>query len=160
MSVLIVYASYHGTTEKAAYRIKENLETDSVIINAEFNSVDDWKYYEKVVIATPVHAGKPHKAIKKFIEKNLSNLADRQIYLVACNLDENWIGQCDDEFPKEFICAVVARKYIGGILKKNTLSGSERKAIETMEKKLNISLDDVNSVNVDDIIAFAKSVTA
>ena len=160
MSVLIVYASYYGTTEKAAYRIKENLEIDSVIMNAEFNAVDDWKYYDKVVVCTPVHVGKPHKAIKKFIEKNLTNLADRQIYLVACNLDENWITQCDDEFPKEFICAVVARKYIGGILNKSVLSGSERKAIEAMEKKLNMSLENVNTVSTDEIISFAKSVTA
>ena len=160
MSVLIVYASYYGTTEKAAYRIKENLETDSVIMNAEFNTVDDWKYYDKVVVCTPVHAGKPHKAIKKFIEKNLSELSQRQIYLASCNLDENWITQCDDEFPKEFICSVVNRKHIGGMLQKSLLSNSDRKVIESMEKKLNTSFDNTNTVNVNDIIAFAKSVTA
>ena len=160
MSVLIVYASYYGTTEKVAYRIKENLETDSVIMNAEFNTVDDWKYYEKVILCTPVHAGKPHKAIKKFIDKNLTELSERPVYFVACNLDEKWITECDKEFPADFIKAVVSRKYIGGMLKKSILSGSERKAIETMEKKLNISLEDVNTVNTDEIIAFAKSVTA
>jgi menaquinone-dependent protoporphyrinogen IX oxidase len=160
MTALIVYTSYNGTTEKVAYKIKENLECQSIIINAAFNEVDSWRYYDRIVICFPVHADKPHKEMAKFIKANINELAEKEVFLVVSCLDDKWLDEkLDKNVPQKLLTAIKDKRIVGGILDKSKLSHSEIKAVETLEKKLNKDFTKVNTIDDNSVISLAKLVS-
>lgn len=87
MRVLIAYASKTGNTEECAYKIKGFMKTESVdLINLKHQSQVDLKLYDKIVIGTPLYMGQPAKQFKQFVEKNMNELMNKEMYLYVCGL--------------------------------------------------------------------------
>lgn len=148
MNVLIAYASYYGSTERCAYKIKEKLKYISSIVNVSYTSATKLQDYDAVIIGSPIHIGRIHKAMKKFLETNKTALAEKDIYLFLCGLDTDIPEGIMKDIPEEIRSKIVFKSLFGGEIVKDNLSGFEKMGIEMMEKKL--KTDYSNLKNIDD----------
>ena len=84
MTVLIAYASKHGSTQEIAERIAEKLR--QIGIQAETRSVDevsDPESYEALVIGSAVYYGSWLKEAKEWMRRNQATLAARPVWLFS-----------------------------------------------------------------------------
>lgn len=157
MTVLIVYASYYGSTERCAYKIKEKIKVGtSVISNISFNDVTNLSDYDKIIIGTPIHINRIHKSIKKFLEKNIDELSKKDLYFFCCGFDEEWINNLHEHIPEKLYTQVRYKTCFGGEIVKDKLSGFEKVGIEMMEKKLNIDYTNHKTIDEKKIDAFIE----
>ena len=84
MTVLIAYASKHGSTQEIAERISEKLR--QMGIQAETRSVDevsDPESYEALVIGSAVYYGSWLKEATEWVRRNQATLAARPVWLFS-----------------------------------------------------------------------------
>lgn len=78
ISILVIYASDYGNTEKMARAVAEGAQTvdgvTAVLKQAEEVSADDWTSSHGVLIGSPVHMGCMDWRIKKMIDTVCSGL--------------------------------------------------------------------------------------
>jgi NAD(P)H dehydrogenase (quinone) len=72
-SLLVIYASDYGNTEKAAQKIADGVQSvsncEAVLKKAEEVTEDNCLAADGIIIGTPVHMGSPDARIKTFIDK-------------------------------------------------------------------------------------------
>jgi menaquinone-dependent protoporphyrinogen oxidase len=89
MKTAIIYASSHGTSEKVANIIKEQLNSATVqIFNLEGKQAIDISGYDTIVIGGSIHAGSIQGRVKKFIANNASALVQKKVALFLCCMNE------------------------------------------------------------------------
>ncbi len=88
MKILIVFASSHGTTEKAARILCDFLEGDVEILDFNLNAHPDLTCYDGIIIGASIHGGLVSRKEKKFISKNIDMLASKKIGLFLCCMRE------------------------------------------------------------------------
>jgi len=66
MKTAVVFASSHGTTEKAAEMLKEKLQGEVELIDLKKNSNPDIEGYDAVIIGGSIHAGSFQGKVKRF----------------------------------------------------------------------------------------------
>lgn len=154
MNVLIAYASYYGSTERCAYKIKEKLKYVSSIVNVSYSGAIKLQDYDAVIIGSPIHIGKIHKAMKKFLETNKTALAEKSIYLFLCGLDTSIPDGIMKDIPDEIKDKIVFTSLLGGEIVKDNLSGFEKMGIEMMEKKLKTDFSNLKTIDDNKIEEF------
>ncbi|HNZ25963.1 MAG TPA: flavodoxin domain-containing protein [Spirochaetota bacterium] len=154
MNVLIAYASYYGSTERCAYKIKERLRYLSSIVNVSYFSADRLQDYDAVIIGSPIHIGRIHRAVRKFLESNKTALAEKDIYLFLCGLDTDIPESVMKDIPDEIKNKIVFKSLLGGEIVKDNLSGFEKMGIETMEKKMKTDFSNLKTIDDNKIEEF------
>ena len=101
MTVLVAYASKHGSTQGIAERISEKLRQMGK--RAETRSVDavnDLRSYETFVIGSAIYYGSWMKEATEWVHKNQSILAARPVWLFSVGpLGVDFMD--DEQQPKE-----------------------------------------------------------
>ncbi len=71
-NVLIVYASFKGSTRETAEFMKKELEVKkcNVTISQASQSTDDLSKYNLVILGSAINGAKPHPDILSYVEKN------------------------------------------------------------------------------------------
>ncbi len=154
MNVLIAYASYYGSTERCAYKIKEKLKYVSSIVNVSYSGATKLQDYDSVIIGSPIRIGRIHKALKKFLETNKTALAEKSIYLFLCGLDTSIPDGIMKDIPDEIKDKIVFTSLLGGEIVKDSLSGFEKMGIEMMEKKLKTDFSNLKTIDDNKIEEF------
>jgi len=116
MNTLIVYASTHGCTEKCAHKLASQLPNSPTVVNLKKSARIDLNDFETVVIGGSIHAGRMQAAVRKFCQKNLSQLKQKRIGLFVCCMEENEKAQqqFDEAFPSELLEQAIAKGFFGG----------------------------------------------
>ncbi len=131
MTVLVAYASKHGSTQGIAERITGKLQQMGK--QAEARSVDAVKNpgsYEALVIGSAIYYGSWMKEATEFVHRNETMLAGRPVWLFSVGpLGVNFMD--DEQQPKEkaeFQEAIKPRDHrvFFGVLDHNKLSFTER----------------------------------
>lgn len=102
MSTIIIYSTKHGTTEKVAEVLAEQLDADTFRLEYE-REVPPGKInnYDTIIIGGSIHAGNIQKEIKEFCEKNEDALLKKKLGLFMCCMQRDKEQQeFDNAFPK------------------------------------------------------------
>ncbi|WP_458414508.1 flavodoxin domain-containing protein [Schinkia sp. CFF1] len=154
MKVLIVFVSSHGTTEKAAHLLSDNLEGDIEILDLRVQPHPVLSPYDTIIIGASIHAGEISRKEKKFIARNLDVLATKHIGLFLCCIRENEMAveQFERAFPKELRDIALSSGLFGGELITSKMNFFEKKIIKTVMG----TTDDVSKLDLDVIKEFAN----
>lgn len=135
MKILIAYAGYTGTTEKAA-RILEKLLPSAERADLTKRTPDPSKY-GFVIIGSAIHAGMVHKAVRKYLVDNWDVLRDKKKAVYICNA---FIHQSDkilkSNYSVELRNGCVAVDSFGGELNPDGAKGISRLFLQIMKKRL------------------------
>ena len=96
MGKAVIYATgMTKNTKKLATYIAGKIGAD--IFNLKEITRIDISGYDEIIFGTGVHAGKPYKQVKDFIETNKGALADKKLHLfISCMYnDEKGDKQCE-----------------------------------------------------------------
>ena len=96
MGMAVIYATgMTKNTKKLATYIAGKIGAD--IFNLKEITKIDISGYDEIVFGTGVHAGKPYKQVKEFIEENKEALAGKKLFLfISCMYnDEKGDKQCE-----------------------------------------------------------------
>lgn len=155
MKTAIIYASSHGTTEKAAQLLKENLVGEVERINLKKYPNPDMAEYDAVIIGSSIHAGSIQGKVKKFLGDNHNALLTKKIGLFLCCMHEGEEAQKQYEkgYPEELRQAAISHGLFGGEFIFSKMNFIERKII----KKISGVTSDVSKLDYDAIKRFAAA---
>ena len=88
-SVLVVFATTHGHTQRIAERISRTLEEHGVsthLRSADWTPAPSPADYDGVVVAGSVHAGKHQKELVAFVKDHVAQLNERPTVFVSVSL--------------------------------------------------------------------------
>ena len=150
MSILVVYATQYGCTEKCANTLSENLRDDDnstvSVVNLRNKQKIALSDYDTVIIGGPITAGKINSRVKKFCEGNLSELVKKKIGLFICGAAaEQAQKELADNFPQELLNITAAKGYFGyefNLEKMNFAMKAIIKKISKVDKSVSNILED------------------
>ena len=119
MSVLIVYGTKTGTSEKCAKYIADKLNEPVTLVNARDGIKIDLTPYHTVIIGGSVRMGHITAAVSKFIEEEEETLLTKNIALFMCcgfTDEENISRQLDINFTPALKEHALCVKCFGGEL--------------------------------------------
>lgn len=116
MKTAIVYVSNHGTTEKVAQRLRQEVgETNCTLINLRQEKVVDPNQYDCYIIGGSIHAGFIQKRIRKFCEENMVELLQKRLGLFICCMNEAEAqAEFERAFPELLRSHATSKKIVGG----------------------------------------------
>lgn len=119
MSVLIIYGTKTGTSEKCAKYLADKLECAVTLVNARDGIKIDLAPYDTVIIGASVRMGHIASSVSKFMEDEEEALLKKRIALFMCcgfTDKENIDRQIELNFPPALRNHAVAIKCFGGEL--------------------------------------------
>ncbi|MFA7401601.1 MAG: flavodoxin [Bacteroidales bacterium] len=138
MKTAIIFSSKHGTTEKVAGILAENLGKENIsLINLKKDKNPDLNAYDSVILGTAIYAGNPIKNIKSFALKNESNLKNKKVGLFICGMDpgkEKQEEQMKASFPDSLMQQAKTKHYLGGEFIFEDMNFFERFIIKKISK--------------------------
>lgn len=155
MSMLIVYATKYGCTEKCVELLSKKLEGKADICNLKSDKIPDLSQYDKVIAGGSVYIGKIRKEVNEFCSKNLGALKNKKIGLFICGMAEGdaLTTEINNSFPQELISSASAKECFGGEFIFKKMNFMERAII----KKISKSDKDTSKILEGNIESFAEA---
>ncbi|HMA60085.1 MAG TPA: flavodoxin domain-containing protein [Halanaerobiales bacterium] len=155
MKTLIIYASKHGSAEKAANKLYQHLGDEKEIVNIQENSKPFLENFDTVIIGGSIYGGKIQKEIQKFIEDNLETLLSKRIGLyLCCGIEKDFEKQLENSMPEKLLGHTSVVGYFGyeyNIDKMNFLE-------KTMVKFVAKDKAGKSNINEENIKEFAREI--
>lgn len=157
MSVLIVYATKYGFTEKCVTQLANGLYGKVTIINIQHEVIKDISGFDTIVIGGPIYVGRLPKKLRKFLVDNTQILIDKRIGLfVACSMSgDNAIKQLNDAFPNELCDKAIIKECFGGEINKDRANFFHRLVVKMVSKADNSSTTRNNGILSENVNRFA-----
>lgn len=154
MKTLIVFSTSHGTTEKAAQLLQEQLKGEVELVNLKKCSNPNLASYHSIILGSSIYAGSVKSRVKQFLKQNQSLLMTKQLGLFLCCMYEGEKSkkQFETAYPKEIRDHAIAKGLFGGEFKVSNMNFIERQIV----KKVAGVTSDVSNLKVDDIKGFAE----
>ncbi len=117
MKTAVIYATTHGTTEKAAKYIAENLPNDEVTLLPIKEGKISLEDYEKVILGASIHMGIVSHDMRVFCRKHAKTLVTKELGLFICGMEPDIDRQnyeLEMAYPKSLQQAARATAFIGG----------------------------------------------
>ena len=115
MKTAIFYTSKHGTTEKVAQIIKNQIgENNAQLFNLKTDSIPDINIFDNVIIGGSIHAGQIQKRLRDFCHHHETILSSKRVALFVCSMYEGETAetQLKNAFPellrKQAVCCTLA----------------------------------------------------
>jgi menaquinone-dependent protoporphyrinogen oxidase len=154
MKTLIVYASKHGSTEKAAHLLKEKLKGTVTIIPVSRLNTNELKQYSHLIIGSSIHAGRIQKPMKDFCSTQNDRLKQKHLGLFLCCMDNDKAQeQFNQAYPEELRTISICNGLFGGEFLFEKMNFLERFIVKKISKVNN----SVHEINVEAITRFAQS---
>ncbi|MGM0566754.1 MAG: flavodoxin domain-containing protein, partial [Bacteroidota bacterium] len=128
MRTAIVYASKHGTTEKVARQIQQNLGQEKAqLFNLKNNPKFDLSHFEQVILGGSIHAGQIQKRLKDYYQKNIPELLEKRLGLFLCCMhEEEAENQFNNAYPEVLRNQAISSKVMGGEFRFDKMNFFER----------------------------------
>ena len=155
MSTLIVFATRHGCTEKAAGILKTKLDDDVTIVNLKKNKNPGITNFDNIIIGGSIHAGRVQGKIKKFYQSNFNALKQKRLGLFLCCMEEGETAQKQfaDAYPAELRDHAAAVGLFGGEFDFDRMNFLERAIVKKIAKIEN----SISKIKEDQITQFAAA---
>jgi len=153
MRCLLVYASSHGTTEKAARLLGDYLHQEVELVDLRRASQPDVRRYGAIIIGGSIHAGVMQKKVLRFIECNRLHLSERPLGLFLCCLHDGdqAMAQFDNAYPEPLRNQSLVSGLFGGEL----LYGRINPFMRPIVRRITGMHEDVSQLDTDRIRRFA-----
>ena len=155
MNTLLVFASKHGSTQKAANILFDKLSEPKKIVNIMEDQSPDITDFDTVIIGGSIYGGNIQKAIKAFAEQNLKALLNKKIGLfLCCGMESDFEKQLNNSFPEELIKSSTAKGYFGYEYNKDDMNLLEKMVVKVVTKNIDkdSNIKDVNIENFSKLI--------
>jgi len=158
MRTAIIYSSKHGTTEKVAQKIQNELgEEKAQLFNLKRNINFDLSQYGQVIVGGSIHAGQIQKKVKLFLEKNTQMLLQRRLGLFLCCMHENEAeNQFNTAFPEILRSHAKSKKIMGGEFLFEKMNFVEKALV----KKIAGVNESVSKIDESNITAMVHEITS
>ncbi|ARI75737.1 flavodoxin domain-containing protein [Halobacillus mangrovi] len=116
MKTIIIYATKHGSTEKAVQLLKEQLASEVEIVNVKNVRGVDLEEYDHVILGGPIYMGRLHKKILAYVYNHLDTLLQKRVGLFICAGVEDLFVQeeeLEEAFPYELYVHAVVKEVFG-----------------------------------------------
>lgn len=133
MKTAIIYVSKHGTTEKTALQIQQELGKQTTeLFNLKQNSKIDLTDFDQIIIGGSIHAGMIQSRIKDFYTKNMEILLQKPLGLfISCFYEgEIALTQLEKAFPEELRKHAKSSKVAGGEMLVEKMNFFERLVVK------------------------------
>lgn len=120
MKGIIIYATKHGSTEKAVKLLQSKITGDIRTLNVAKETAPDLSLYDTVILGGPIYVGKMPKELSTYIQKNSEVLKTKKLALFLCAGEQDSARRealLVSSFPKELYNHAVIREVLGGELK-------------------------------------------
>jgi menaquinone-dependent protoporphyrinogen oxidase len=116
MRTAVIYSTTHGTTEKVAKMISEQIGDDSVsLYNLKKRPGPDLAEFERVIIGGSIHAGRIQNAVSKFCKASMVELLQKETGLFLCGMNvPDYQKQFEDAFPELLRSHAKSTSVVGG----------------------------------------------
>ncbi len=154
MSYLLIYMSHHGTTQKIASRITEELGSGVTSVNLGESDAPDLTSFSTIIIGGSIHMGLLQKKIISFCEQNMESLLGKRLGLFLCFMNKaEGQKEFDKVYPLELREHALAKGLFGGELLLEKMNFVERMLVRTVKavKK------SVSEIEEDDVAAFIET---
>lgn len=152
MKTLIVYASKHGFTEKAAEILAGGIEGEVDLLDLKKEKKKNLEPYDTVIIGGSIHAGKMNLLVSEYTKKNCEELKKKHIgFFISC-MDEIEKAKkyMQESFPGELLQKAFAKGYFGGEFNFERMSQLE----EMMVKKISQINKTISKANYENMASF------
>lgn len=90
MATLIIYTSRHGTTEKIAALLTQELKNQPAdMINLRKDTLLDPKDYDQIILGGSIHLGQIQRKLKRFCKRHETELLTKKLGLYLCFMLED-----------------------------------------------------------------------
>lgn len=150
MGTLILYASTHGTTQRAASLIADHLgESPTVLRQLPDEKPESLNDVDTVLIGGSIHLGQIQAPIKRFCQEHESELLTKNLGLFLCYMDEaHRDPQLEAAFSKPLRDHATAIGMFGGEILMNKLNFLQkvmiRKATGVKESQYRLDEEAIN----------------
>ncbi|WP_455590770.1 flavodoxin domain-containing protein [Bacteroides sp.] len=156
MKTAIIYYSKHGTTEKVAHLIGDNLDDELTYISLKKHRNPDIRIYNKVILGTSIYAGSPGKVMTQFCNKNRILLEKKVIGLFICCMNrEQEKEEITNAFPKYLHKVAITEAILGGEFLFEKMNFIER----FITKRITKTHSSVSSLRQEAIKEFVTQIT-
>jgi len=158
MKTAIIYASKHGTTSFVAQKIKDLLIDDEVLLfNLDKQYRIELRYFDRIIIGSPLYTGTSLPLVRKFIEQNLLTLLQKEVGIfVCCMFSDKADKQISKGFPELLRNHARSIKNIGGEYRFEEMNYIERLVV----KKISGATSSISEINVGNIELFVGELSA
>ena len=156
MKNIIIYSTKYGSVKKCAELLKSKLKDETIIFDTKEKSSPDISNFDNIILGGSIYAGRMQSSLKKFIEKNINVLLQKNVALFSCSGAQDTEGESyiKNNFPEELYNHAVAKELFGSELFFNMLNPLEKFAIKMITK----STDDVKNIKEENIEKLAKKI--
>lgn len=114
MKTVILYATKHGCTQKAARFLAENFKEEVNVVNVKEDNIPDLEEYDNIIIGGSIYAGKIQKETKQLCVENNDILREKRLGIfICCGFEDKAEEQMKDNFAPEIYNQARARGYFG-----------------------------------------------
>ncbi len=158
MATLIIYTSRHGTTEKIAALLSQELKNQPAdMVDLRKARLPDLKDYDQVILGGSIHIGQIQRKLKHFCKKHEAELFTKRLGLYLCfMLEDKAKEEFHNAYPEALRRHATALGMFGGEFIFEKMNQLEqlvmRKATHETESVYNI-----HEQAVDDFIAKMNS---
>lgn len=125
MSVLLIYATHNGSTEKAAKRIAEKIG-DCDVKNIAKDAFD-LSSYTRVIIGSNIRMGTVDRKIRRLLLAEIGTLMEKDFGIFfCCGFPENEQTYFQNNVPSQLLGKAKATAAVGGELDMQHLKGTDR----------------------------------
>jgi menaquinone-dependent protoporphyrinogen oxidase len=111
---IILYATKHGTVEKAVSKLKQEMGDNVDSFSVQNGAVPSLKEYDLVIIGGSIYMGNIQKEMKNYLKENMSLLLEKRIGLFLCAAQSEKV-----ELQKEWENAFPEKLYNHAMIKEN-----------------------------------------
>ena len=137
MKLLIVYASYTGTTEECARRLAERLSALSPTVVSLKEAIPDVSEYDTVILGSAIRFSRLHPAARRFLKEKGAALATRDVgVFLCCAFAHDFDRYYETLIPRAVRERCFAHLNFGGTLRNDQQNFWERLLVRSMRSYL------------------------
>ena len=154
MKTLIIYATSHGSTEKAVKELSQKLSGEITSMDLKNYSSISFQEFDRIIIGGSIHAGQIQKRIRDFCSANLEQLKSKEIGLFICCMYDAEIAREEirNAFPEELHQMAKTEAIFGGEYNFDKMNFVEKMLV----KKIAKVSESVSNLDHDSIDRFAN----
>lgn len=159
MKTLIIYDSSYGTVKKACNILKDNLLSNTKILNVKNVKNECLLKYDFIIIGGSIKMGKIQGSIKKFVQNNQKTLLNKNIGLfISCINEDESIKYLKNSYGESLFESAFISSSFGGELDPEKGNIITKKIMKTILKEFENENKPLPQLKKEKIIEFAKKI--